>query len=218
MSKNKLFYILSRYIIFVTVIICSNAIFAEGWTHTLSLNKQTGTALYQIGGFATNQSGNSVFQFPVSELTFPINATYLQESLHIPLTQKWSLTAKGSLALSQSVGMMKDSDWLRANYSMPDVYSESKTNFHAIVIACVMSFLLIEGSRTVLILLSGVGELSSLFMASRVVVQRGVGMKKSLLVAIILSPSIFGVTANQNGGHIVTTTVLANLPTTLLPY
>lgn len=82
-----------------------------------------GYTTYQIGGFAENDNGQSIFHFPVSQLKFPLNIYVVKADLRIPLGDSFCFEFAGLKNLSRGAGKMEDSDWLKATYDQPDVYS-----------------------------------------------------------------------------------------------
>ncbi|MCP4049691.1 MAG: omptin family outer membrane protease [bacterium] len=120
-----------KSIVFILKILILNLVLTTNLMASLSYDLKggvyRGSTTYQIGGFLDNKNGQTVFHFPVSDLKFPLNVYIMEGQVIIPFLEKFSLGISAIKSISRGAGTMQDSDWLKADYEKPDIYSESTT-------------------------------------------------------------------------------------------
>jgi outer membrane protease len=105
--------------------LCFGCIYASNLKYSLEPGYYSGYTTYQIGGYIDNKYGLTVFHFPVSDLKFPLNVYSLKGTIQVGLGNNFIISISGLKNLSKGAGLLEDSDWLKADYEKPDIYSES---------------------------------------------------------------------------------------------
>ncbi len=111
------------------------SIFAiEPLSVTFGTQKLSGFSTYSIGGITDSKFGKIAYHFPVSELQFPTNVYVANISLSSQFTKRFLAHLYIQKNISNDAGKLQDSDWLSADTTTQDIYSESDTqlNFYSV--------------------------------------------------------------------------------------
>ena len=97
---------------------------------TFGTQKLSGFSTYSIGGITNSKFGKIAYHFPVSELQFPTNVYVANIRLSSPFTKRFLAHLYIQKNISNDAGKLKDSDWLSADATTQDIYSESDTQLN----------------------------------------------------------------------------------------